>query len=279
MKKKFLLAISFFILTINFSSAEIINLENPTFDKDIFIPKNKTIEKIINEKVNDWYGVYISNKKVGWYNGSFNKFNDDLYKIEEKLYLLMDMPGLEEGSKITTESKITGIEKIVSITSDKDLSKIPPKYPLNKPSGTPIIEAQEIASNKNFENFILVMIILSSIVLAAEGPTGEEPSAFMNVIDILFNIIFIGEALVKIIAMGFILPKKSYLRDNWNILDFIIVLSGILTMILMSFPTSGNSENIGFMKVLRMLRVLRPLKTISRYRGMQLVVRCLMCVD
>ena len=29
------------------------------------------------------------------------------------------------------------------------------------------------------------------------------------------------------------------------------------------------------MKVLRMLRVLRPLKTISRYRGMQLVVRCL----
>ena len=107
MKKKFLLAISFFILTINFSSAEIINLENPTFDKDIFIPKNKTIEKIINEKVNDWYGVYISNKKVGWYNGSFNKFNDDLYKIEEKLYLLMDMPGLEEGSKITTESKIT----------------------------------------------------------------------------------------------------------------------------------------------------------------------------
>ena len=51
MKKKFLLAISFFILTINFSSAEIINLENPTFDKDVFIPKNKTIEKIINEKV------------------------------------------------------------------------------------------------------------------------------------------------------------------------------------------------------------------------------------
>ena len=107
MKKKFLLAISFFILTINFSSAEIINLENPTFDKDVFIPKNKTIEKIINKKVNEWYGVYISNKKVGWYNGSFNKFNDDLYKIEEKLYLLMDMPGLEEGSKITTESKIT----------------------------------------------------------------------------------------------------------------------------------------------------------------------------
>ena len=107
MKKKFLIAISYFILIINFSYAEIINLENPTFDKEIFIPKKKTIEKIINEEVNLWYGVYISNKKVGWFNGSYNKLNDDLYKIEEKLYILMDMPGLEEGSKITMKSDIT----------------------------------------------------------------------------------------------------------------------------------------------------------------------------
>ena len=69
--------------------------------------KKKTIEKIINEEVNLWYGIYISNKKVGWFNGSYNKFNDDLYKIEEKLYLLIDMPGLEEGNKITTEKEIT----------------------------------------------------------------------------------------------------------------------------------------------------------------------------
>ena len=40
---------------------------------------------------------------------------------------------------------MTGIEKIVSITSDKHLSKIPPKYPLNNPNGTPTIDANEIA--------------------------------------------------------------------------------------------------------------------------------------
>ena len=38
---------------------------------------------------------------------------------------------------ITTESKITGIEKIVSIIIDNDLSKKPPKYPLTKPKGKP----------------------------------------------------------------------------------------------------------------------------------------------
>ena len=47
----------------------------------------------------------------------------------------------------TTESKITGIEKIVSITSDKHLSRIPPKYPLNKPNGSPKIKAKKIARN------------------------------------------------------------------------------------------------------------------------------------
>tara|TARA_B100000989_G_C19360572_1_gene393084 strand:- start:315 stop:743 length:429 start_codon:yes stop_codon:yes gene_type:complete len=47
----------------------------------------------------------------------------------------------------TTESKITGIEKIVSIKSDKHLSKIPPKYPLNNPKGNPIIKAKDNARN------------------------------------------------------------------------------------------------------------------------------------
>ena len=47
----------------------------------------------------------------------------------------------------TTESKITGIEKIVSIISDKHLSKIPPKYPLNNPNGNPKLNAKKIARN------------------------------------------------------------------------------------------------------------------------------------
>ena len=47
----------------------------------------------------------------------------------------------------TTESKITGIEKIVSITIDKHLSNTPPQYPLNKPNGKPKVKAKKIASN------------------------------------------------------------------------------------------------------------------------------------
>ena len=107
MKKKLLIIICYFVSTINTSYAEIIDLKNPIFDKEIFIPQKKTIEKIINKETNLWYGVYIGNKKVGWFNGSYKKHNNDLYKIEEKNYLLMDIPGLEKDSKITMETEMT----------------------------------------------------------------------------------------------------------------------------------------------------------------------------
>ena len=48
----------------------------------------------------------------------------------------------------------------------------------------------------------------------------------LNIISQGFTTIFILESLLKIIAMGFIGSKYSYLRDPWNILDFIIVITG-----------------------------------------------------
>lgn len=38
--------------------------------------------------------------------------------------------------------------------------------------------------------------------------------------------VFLIEFLLKIISWGFIAHKGAYLRDPWNILDFIIVLTG-----------------------------------------------------
>ncbi len=33
---------------------------------------------------------------------------------------------------------------------------------------------------------------------------------------------------MKILAFGFVLDKGSYLKDNWNIMDFFIVCSSLL---------------------------------------------------
>lgn len=87
----------------------------------------------------------------------------------------------------------------------------------------------------------------------------------MNYIDLVTTSIFTVEAIIKIIAFGFLFNKNtSYLRDTWNILDFSIVVSGIITL-------TSDSE-IGFFKVLRIMRVLRPLRLITRVKGLKLVI-------
>ena len=41
----------------------------------------------------------------------------------------------------------------------------------------------------------------------------------------VFGVIFMCEFFIKMIGMGFVLEKGSYLRDGWNILDFTVVAS------------------------------------------------------
>ena len=50
----------------------------------------------------------------------------------------------------------------------------------------------------------------------------------MEEIGKVFSLIFTIEAIIKIIAMGFIVHKKSYIRDPWNILDFLVVVIGLI---------------------------------------------------
>ena len=87
--------------------------------------------------------------------------------------------------------------------------------------------------------------------------------------DIAFNIIFAMEAVVKIIAMGFFMDKGSYLTEPWNVLDFFIVVASLIDMNL-------ESVDIPAIKVLRLLRTLRPLRFISHNINLKIVVTSLL---
>ena len=87
----------------------------------------------------------------------------------------------------------------------------------------------------------------------------DDPESFklktLEKIDLGMTAAFCLEASLKIITLGFILNgQKSYLMDNWNILDFIIVLFSLVSLSI--------SADIGFIKVLRVARILRPLRLI-----------------
>ena len=81
----------------------------------------------------------------------------------------------------------------------------------------------------------------------------------MLMADDIFQYLYTIEMFVKILSLGFVLNKGSYLRDAWNILDFIIIASGYLGMFL-----QGSGVNLS---VLRSFRVIRPLRTISSVQG------------
>lgn len=53
-------------------------------------------------------------------------------------------------------------------------------------------------------------------------------------IDLGFLIIYTIELILKVIALGFVMEKNSYLRDPWNILDFIVVFFGWISNFLKS---------------------------------------------
>ena len=75
---------------------------------------------------------------------------------------------------------------------------------------------------------------------------------------------------LKIFGYGFIMAPNSYLRDSWNILDFVIVISGYLT--LLTENDDSTAEKSLDLTGLRVFRVMRPLKTISSIKGLKVLM-------
>ncbi len=74
----------------------------------------------------------------------------------------------------------------------------------------------------------------------------------------VFLVIFTGECVMKIIAYAFWQHPTAYLRSAWNLLDFTIVMIGLVSIILGAMKIEGFD-----VKALRAFRVLRPLRLVS----------------
>eukprot|EP00945_MAST-04E_sp_MAST-4E-sp1_P008438 g8438.t1 len=140
-------------------------------------------------------------------------------------------------------------------------------------AGSPFrIKLSDFVRSSLFDNTILVMIIISSLALAVDSPLLEGGNTFSRVLEVLdwiLTIIFFLEMMLKIVASGFVLHRGSYLRNSWNMLDFLIVIISVLSK-------SGNASKYKWLKSLRTFRALRPLRMISRAPGMKLVVQAML---
>ncbi|XP_076475673.1 ca[2+]-channel protein alpha[[1]] subunit D isoform X5 [Bombus vancouverensis nearcticus] len=126
-----------------------------------------------------------------------------------------------------------------------------------------------LSNHSYFSNMILVCIMISSAMLAAEDPL--RASSYRNQIllnfDYFFTTVFTIEICLKMISFGFIIHDGAFCRSAFNLLDLLVVCSSLISM-------SFSSGAFSVVKVLRVLRVLRPLRAINRAKGLKHVVQC-----
>ncbi|CAF1587688.1 unnamed protein product, partial [Adineta ricciae] len=127
-----------------------------------------------------------------------------------------------------------------------------------------------LVQHRFFEWFIIASIVASSITLALEDVYTRQRAIFSKVLamfDIIFTIIFTIELLLKWFAYGI----RTYFKNGWNGLDFVIVIVSVFGTLLDAFKVA----DIPVLKSMRTLRALRPLKALSRFEGIRVVVSAL----
>lgn len=124
-------------------------------------------------------------------------------------------------------------------------------------------------STKKFERFILTIIAVSSVQLALNSPLNNPNGTYMRAlywVDFFTTVIFFIEAMIKIIALGFLwCGESSYLRNPWSIMDFIIMILSVISV----------SPLASYLQVFKMFRILRVLRLISQNENLRLGLHAL----
>ena len=121
-------------------------------------------------------------------------------------------------------------------------------------------------SHRLFEGFIILVIGLNCITLASADSTKEETEADKT-IDLVFNIVYTIEMVLRIMSMGFFFGSGAYLKNYWCMLDFICVTTAYMEVI------GGGGGSFG---ALRAFRVLRPLRFVNNIAGLKAIVSSIM---
>lgn len=119
-----------------------------------------------------------------------------------------------------------------------------------------------LVDNNYFEWVILAIIFVSCGKLIFDT-YDFPPTIASQLVDYSVSILFLVEFLLKIVHRG-MFTTGGYFEDAWNKLDFFIILSTLIDL--------GVSANLSFVKV---LRVLRPLRMISKNSKVKIIIQSL----
>ena len=150
----------------------------------------------------------------------------------------------------------------------------------------------KIISHKYFDTYMIWVLCFSSLLLVFD--TYLDKNSFTAAEDIFMRLslggnvilcsIFALEVFMKGITYGFILDKRSYMRNAWNVLDLFLSICYIIDILT---PDDSSSHMIQvyisyytiymcFFKAFKVMKIFRPLKFISINRNIRTVAQSLL---
>lgn len=199
-----------------------------------------------------------------------NRANGGLNKLKKDKLMPIDHIKIKSiSSRVINSSKKKSLRKSIEIDQDSR------SLCIFSTDNCFRVFLKNLIENPYFEGFIYHIIALNSLLLALDVPVLADSYQLKTIrfILLIISITFIIECVIKIIVMGFVFGENSYLRDNWNRLDFIIVVFGIVSLVLENI---GNAADVDFIRAFRALRALRPLRMVSKNEGIKTVVNALL---
>jgi hypothetical protein len=157
-----------------------------------------------------------------------------------------------------------------------------PRYSVHGPKGKVRRQIYNLVHHEYFDLVITTAICANVIIMMFDvhNQSACTVTAFFW-IDAVFTVLFLGEALLKLIGPG----PRWYFVDGWNVFDFCVVIVSISTVVIETLQgqyTCSNdgiqrdkSHSFGQLGILRVFRILRVLRLVRRVKGIRDMLQCL----
>lgn len=150
------------------------------------------------------------------------------------------------------------------------MAEAAPKFPANLCPAVSIL-TYKLISAPVFDWCVLSLVIVNAIFMASDRyPMTESHHGILFSVEVIFAMIYSIEATLKIIAYGF----QPYWQNGFNKMDFIIVGFSIVGLIVPKFE--GLAALRGLRVLVKMLRVLRVFKLLSKYDTVMMLLKTVM---
>lgn len=115
---------------------------------------------------------------------------------------------------------------------------------------------EQLRSNKLFETFVILVIVISALMIGAKTyPIPAAAAQVLRIMDVGITLFFLTEIIIRMVAEK---NLKAFFSKGWNIFDFLIVTASLIPV--------DDSEAALLGRLLRIFRVLRLVSIIPELR-------------